>query len=282
MGGIYWLASYHKSGNTWLRIWLRHLRARDGDAVDLDGLDTPIASSRAWLDATLGFDTADLDFDEVDRLRPAIYGWSGSRDRIGYHKIHDACLRGPNGLPMVGAATLGAVYVLRNPLDVAASYAAHTGRTLDRAIDMMGDVAHCHNAHLDRLAAQVRQRCLDWSGHVRSWTEARDIAVHVVRYEDMHADPRGTLARVARFLGVDDDPVRIAHAVRESNFDRLRAREDAEGFAERPPHMPAFFRGGRAGGWRDELSDAQVARIIADHGDVMRRFGYLDAGGDPI
>lgn len=282
MGGIYWLASYPKSGNTWFRAWLRHLRAKDDAPIDIDALDTPIASSRRWLDAILGFDTADLDPEEIDRLRPAVYGWSRTRGAVRYHKIHDAYLRGADGVPLVGTATLGALYIVRNPLDVAPSYAAHSGRTIDCAIEFMGDPAHAHNAHPDRLATQVRQRYLDWSGHVRSWTEAREIPIEVVRYEDMHADPHGTLARAARFLGLDADAARIARAVIESSFDRLRERERTAGFAERPPAMTAFFRSGRAGGWRDQLADAQVARIIADHGEVMRRIGYLDALGNPI
>ena len=73
MGGIYWLASYPKSGNTWFRTFLRNL-IEDGDQpADINDLSTgSIASSRGWLDEVLGFDTAELDPDEVDRLRPEV------------------------------------------------------------------------------------------------------------------------------------------------------------------------------------------------------------------
>ncbi|MDB5359285.1 MAG: sulfotransferase domain protein, partial [Rhodospirillales bacterium] len=37
----------------------------------------------------------------------------------------------------------------------------------------------------------------------------------------------------------------------------------------------AFFREGKAGQWKKILSPEQVARIEADHGEQMRRFGYL-------
>ena len=39
--------------------------------------------------------------------------------------------------------------------------------------------------------------------------------------------------------------------------------------------MAAFFREGKAGNWRQTLTALQVARIVGDHGAVMRRFGYL-------
>lgn len=67
MGGIYWLASYPKSGNAWFRAFLRNLQ-EDGDApVDINELQTgSIASARGWLDEVLGFDTAELTPDEVE------------------------------------------------------------------------------------------------------------------------------------------------------------------------------------------------------------------------
>ena len=251
--------------------------------ANINTLDTPIASSRSWLDTVLGFDTGDLDFDEIDQLRPAVYGWRPSDAGVQYHKAHDAYLQLADGTSMFsGSWTRGAVYILRNPLDVAPSYAAHNGRTIDRTIAYMSDPAHGHNAHRDRLATQVRQIYLSWSDHVLSWVDAADVAIHVIRYEDMHADPHRVLSGAAQFLQIDADSDRIADAVRFSSFDKLRAQEAKIGFAERPPAMPQFFREGRVGSWRQYLNDAQIGRIIADHGDVMRRFGYLDHFGHPL
>ena len=69
MGGIYWLASYPKSGNTWLRCFLLNLR-RDADApARLEELaQDRLASDRGWLDELLGFDSAELSDAEVERL----------------------------------------------------------------------------------------------------------------------------------------------------------------------------------------------------------------------
>ncbi len=85
MGGIYWLASYPKSGNTWFRVFLRNL-LEDGDKpADINEIHTgSIASGRGWLDEVLGFDTAELEPDEVDRLRPEVYRWSIRNEEVGY------------------------------------------------------------------------------------------------------------------------------------------------------------------------------------------------------
>jgi len=284
MGGIYWLASYPKSGNTWLRAFLHNLRT-DGDApVDINDLHTgSIASARGWIDTVLGFDTADLTNDEIDRLRPAVYSWSRNDAEASYHKIHDAYSLLQDGEPLVSReGTLGAVYVLRNPLDVVASLANHMNFSLDRAIRFMADDAASFAARPSRLHPQVHHRLLSWSAHVASWIDAPGLDRQIVRYEDMQARPGETFARVASFLELPTDAARVEKAVRFSAFAELSRQETAGGFEERPHHTASFFRRGQAGGWIDTLSADQVARVIADHGPMMRRVGYLDHTGNAL
>lgn len=76
--------------------------------------------------------------------------------------------------------------------------------------------------------------------------------------------------------------MRIGKAVRFSDFQVLSRQEAEKGFRERPTEAERFFRQGKSGGWRSQLTAAQAARIVADHGEVMRRFGYLDAAGQPL
>jgi len=174
MSGIYWLASYPKSGNTWFRSFLFNLQ-QDGDApADINELSTgSIASARGWLDEVLGFDTAELHPDEVDRLRPAVYRWALRNAEVGYHKIHDAYTLTQDGEPLVSReATRGALYIVRNPLDVAPSAANHWHLSLDETIARMGQ----HDMALARthkgLPDQVRQKLQSWSQHVLSWVDA--------------------------------------------------------------------------------------------------------------
>ena len=283
MGGIYWLASYPKSGNTWMRAFLSNLK-EDGDVpVDINDLATgSIASARVWLDEVLGFDTAGLTADEVERLRPAVYDWARHDDGIGYHKIHDAYTLTPGGEPIVGrGATRGALYIVRNPLDVAPSAANHWHCTIDEAIAQMGDLRTEFCRSGGRLSPQVRQRLLTWSRHVLSWVDAAGLRREVVRYEDLLDDPLATFTRAAAFLELPRDSVRVSKAIRFSEFRELARQEAERGFLERPQRAERFFRRGAGRAWQDELTTAQVKRVIADHGEVMRRFGYLDAAGDP-
>ena len=284
MGGIYWLASYLKSGNTWFRAFLSNLRGGGTAPADINALDREaIAAARGWLDEVLGFDTADLPPGDVELLRPHVYRWSRHSPGIAYHKIHDAYTWTAAGEPLVSReGTLGAIYLIRNPLDVAVSLAHHWQCSIDQTIDRMGSPDTMLALGRTGMAAQVRQRLLTWSGHVGSWVEAPGLRCEVVRYEDMLTDPLPTFTRAAAFLGLPTDPEHVARAIRFSEFRELARQEAQHGFEERRPGMDRFFRHGRRDGWQGILTRNQVARLLADHGRTMRRFGYATLGSDPV
>ena len=282
---LFWLASYPKSGNTWFRAFLRNLSGECDTPASINDLGTGgLASTSSIQPRALGFDTADLDRGEVARLRPAVYGFASERLRsFAYHKIHDACHRVDGGQWIVDAgATAGALYLIRNPLDVAISYANHGDCSIDEAIAMMEDPEH-RLAHDDgdQLKSQVEQRLLTWSEHVRSWVDNPEIRTHVIRYEDMKTDTHRAFSEAARFLQLPTDPQDIARALAFSAFDTLRAQEDEAPFRERNARSPRFFRKGLVGDWQTTLADTQIARIVDAHGAVMKRFGYLDEAGSP-
>jgi aryl sulfotransferase len=285
MKNIIWLASYPKSGNTWLRVFLTNLLRDSDEPVDINRLDrTPIASARAVFDDAVGFEAADLSPDEADRLRPEVYRLLSHEARgTCFFKIHDACIFLDDGCPLVPPdVTRGAIYVIRSPLDVAVSFANHLNTTVDNAIERMSEEDFCFAQGPGRLHEQLRQKLLSWSGHVRSWTEAESLEVHVMRYEDMKQCPEETFTRAVQFAGLEKSRVQIEKALKFSHFSEMQRQENEKGFKEKPLNTRAFFRKGEAGAWREELNASQVEKIIAAHGDVMKRFGYLDEKGEPV
>ena len=278
MGGIYWLASYPKSGNTWLRSFLVNLQLNGDEPANINDLSTAaIASRRDWLDDVLGFDTAEFHPDELGPLRSAVYRWSLQEKEIGYHKIHDAYTTTADGQPLVSCeGTLGALYIVRNPLDIVSSLASHSHSSLDEAIYAMGESSCSLSRSRRGLLTQVQQHLLSWSEHVLSWVDAPGLNRLVIRYEDMLIEPHRTFTQAAKFLQLPTDPVRIARAINFSDFKVLSQQEAVNGFIERPGKAGLFFRHGKSGGWHSRLSQEQVQRVLTDHGDVMQRFGYLD------
>lgn len=286
MGGIYWLASYPKSGNTWFRSVLANYLSETDEPFNINELNTgSIASSRVWVDDVLGVDTADMTQGEVDALRPDVYRWTVNEtpNQIGYNKIHDAYSHLPDTRPLVDdAATLGAVYILRNPLDVAPSLANHNNVDIDTAITQMSDPDYALSRAQNKLPSQLLQRLGTWSQHVESWVDAKEVPIHAIRYEDMQSDPVKNFGAAFGFMEIGLCQDKLKRAISFSRFENLSAQEESVGFRERPAKTTRFFRKGHVGDWRNSLNEEQVKRIINDHKCVMRRFGYLDAESQPI
>ncbi len=286
MNGIVWLASYPKSGNTWFRTFLANFRANADKPASINALiEGPIASHREMFDEFVGYDSGELTHDEIDHLRPEVYlQLAREATRPLFCKVHDAYTFLPDGRALIPPeATAGALYFIRNPLDVVVSFAHHNGNEqIDRAVSDLGEENGCIGWARFTEATQLRQRLLSWSSHVKSWVDAPGIRVHVMRYEDMKLRPEETFAAAARFVGLPEDPARRRKAIEFSRFEEVKRQEEQHGFGERMPRAQSFFRKGEIGSWREALTPAHVAKIVADHAEVMRRFGYLNEKGEPV
>ncbi len=282
MKGIIWLASYPKSGNTWFRVFLTNLlRNADTPAKINELANTPIASARGLFDSNMGFEASDLTADEIDRLRPELYlHLAENAEEQLFMKIHDAYTNVADNLPLIPpAATGGALYFIRNPLDVAVSFAHHNGSDYDASIARLADESFTFCGKSNRLHNQLRQKLLSWSGHVTSWMDSAPFPVCLLRYEDMKTQPLTTFTKAVRFAGLGHTGEQIQKSLGFSSFEVVRQLEEAEGFREKSASSSRFFRKGEIGSWREELSAEQAEKIIHDHQDVMRRFGYIDDDG---
>lgn len=286
-----WLASYPKSGNTWFRMLVANLSATDAP-VDINDLPERggIASAREPFDYFTLIDSGLLTHDEIDVLRPRVYEElaSGAQDdeydkaqdmpEIRFIKMHDAYTMTPAGEPLLAGArgAAGAILIVRDPRDVAPSLANHNRTSIDAAITFMNDDDSAFCCKLGQQHNQFRQQLPSWSGHLTSWLDQTDIPVHVLRYEDMQADTIGTFRQALAFAGRDASEDQIGRAVEFSRFHELQSQERTKGFREapRPQTNGSFFRRGKSGTWRDELTAEQVARIEAAHSLLMRRMGY--------
>ena len=283
MRKFYWLASYPKSGSTWLALALRSV-CNGGLPVDFaaDGVLFPQAAARDVFDRTLGIESSDLTSDEDEVLRPRVYeALARQAGEPVIRRVHGACVRTGADEPLFAPElTLGVVYLARDARDVAVSYAHYMDWDIDSTIHAMRNPAASAGVRPGALSPLLRQRLLTWSGHVESWLDA-GVRLLLIRYEDMLKDPAVILAKVTSFLGWDAKPETIAAAVEATQFDRLQSQEEKHGFDSRTSRSGAFFRRGIAGGWREALTPEQIGQIERDHGRVLMRLGYpLSAHAD--
>lgn len=273
-----WLVSYPKSGSTWLRLMLASLLA-GGTAVDIN-IDVRAAAigTHAEMDEMLGIDSSELTGDEIATARPALHAAIAADARGGLllRKVHDRFWCTATGAAAFPAGlSRAATYLVRDPRDVAVSYAHHRGIDIDGAIALMADGDSMLAAVADRMRRQLPQPLGAWQDHVASWLDQHEIPILALRYEDLVGDPVAGLAAVAAHLGIAAPAASVGAAVAATRFELLQRQEEAHGFAERRPgSTAAFFREGRVGGWRQVLSSDQARRIAATQGAGMARFGY--------
>lgn len=189
-------------------------------------------------------------------------------------KTHNALVL-DRGHPTINlGVTAGAIYIVRNPLDVVISFAHHFGIDVERAIARM----ECQGAETDMNEQVAYEVYGSWSEHVWSWTRKPHQAIQIMRYEDMIARPREAFAALARHLLIDATAAQIDRAIELSSFEAAKAQEQEKGYRERPKQSKAFFREGRSEQWRNVLTPEQVQRIVTAHGEQMARFGYMPTG----
>ena len=281
-----WLASYPKSGNTWFRMLVANLSAKDGKPVDINDLPERggIASARGPFDYLSLIDSGLLTHDEIDCLRPRVYEElaRGAQDDeydkpedippVRFVKVHDAYTLTPKGEPLLAGrrGADGAIVIVRDPRDVAPSLANHNRISIDDAITLMNDRQAGYCAKPERLDHQLRQKLPGWSGHIASWLDQTDIPVHLDPLRGYAGRYRRHFRRALDFAGrpATDEDIRARGGVMPISPNcggRNRTRAFPKRRAGRAGYSSAAAR---LGAWRDELtrraSRADRSRTCAD------------------
>jgi hypothetical protein len=277
MSSIVWLASYPKSGNTWVRAFIHNYLEDSHEPADINSLDKYFAddSKPYWYERHTDRPLSELSIKEICELRCRVHrDIAASRQGSVIVKTH-GYLGEYEGIPLHEmAVTAGAIYVVRNPLDVVLSLADHFGISIDEAIAFMNDPAT--GSPTDE--ANVGSVLGSWSGHVESWTGTEGANLHLVRYEDLVDRPAKAFAGIVSFLNLGKNSAGIKKAVRFSSFQTLRNLEAKRGFVEKSPNSKRFFRSGRKNQWPSTLSRDQVAALVDAHREQMSRFRYVPPG----
>ncbi len=262
MSHLFWIASYPKSGNTWVRLFLANwLRPGEVDPNDLAKVGMALKDTRksAWV-ATLG--RVPDDHDDQLAMFPHVQATiAASRSGTSFCKTHTAAVA-YRGTPLINEeVTRGAVYIVRDPRSVACSMMRHYDWTEDKAVE-------CLNSFSTSIRTPwgLHEYVSDWSTHVESWKWAP-----LLRYEDMWQRPKGEFSRLLAMVGEEHDEKRLTLALDDSDLWHLQQYELQNGFSE-ALNGKFFGKGGTR--WMRELSKAAIKEIEGKHSAKMVQMGY--------
>lgn len=273
MSKIVWIASYPKSGNTWMRAFLSNLVSSRSRAQDINTLgefcnnESNAKHYRRFFDKPL----TEVDAAAIARIRSEVQkSIAIKKTGITFLKSHNY-MGSYEGYPLHNPnLTAGWIYIVRNPLDVIISMTYHYGVSVDDAIDFLNS----EETATESSDSNVYSPLSSWSTHVASWTGKNHPLVCFVRYEDMLDKALKTFRRVASILGIKDSGA-IKQALRKSSFAEMKKQEAKNGFVERIGESSPFFRKGKKEQWRGVLTQDQVQRVINKNRVQMERFKYI-------
>lgn len=275
---IIWIASYPKSGNTWVRCFLsfyQHKRLYPKIDINDIGLNSSGFDAEAFVSQTM-ISPFDISCEEVDILRPKVYsGLSKEGDELKFIKVHDGFRYNNVDEPIYGGnGVKGVIYIVRNPIDVLLSFSHHIGNKDSKSKALQ----YINEGYTYSLSTRIKEnvlheKVLPWKQHVMSWKNS-PLKKIIVRYEDMKEFPDATFKKILSFCGISYTEEAFKESLIASNIEAFQKQEKINSFKELRPNQKAFFRSGNIREGYTNLSRHEKELIIENNEDVMCDFEY--------
>jgi len=284
---IIWIASYPKSGNTWIRSLLcAYLFSKDGKFnFNLLG-NIKQFSSKNFLSSSKNPKKKQIEIFE---------NWIPSQTlinkdkKIHFFKTHNA-LCTINGNKFTDELnTKAAIYIVRDPRNIITSLSHHYEINLEESFQFLVNKKKTIFP-IDFTALKVRDSYNDvnvlgdWSGHYKSWKNIGFCPIKIIKYEDILTDTNGVFVSILEFLSkfieIKIEKNKIHESLNSTSFDALRKMEKEQGFVEstisnKTKQKINFFNLGKKNSWEKILDKKIVEKINNAFKDEMRELNYL-------
>ena len=285
---IIWLASYPKSGNTWLRFYIISLLMGEKTDLNLNHLRAIINYPHSTQFDSLVSNLFDLE--EIAK------NWISSQEKVNsnknvrFFKTHNMFGK-YKGHPFTNSEnTLGAIYIVRDPRNVITSLKNHyLLSSYDEAKEfllnenkILGLSENQKNLFLKSKKFPLTQFVGSWKSHFLSWKNMKKNYL-LVRYEDLVQDPKNEFSKIAIFIGdllklrFSED--QINKAIHLSSFEKLEKMEKKDGFSEsnvgKDGKRNKFFFLGPKNNWKNILDKNTSDKIEIEFEKEMKELKYI-------
>jgi len=283
---IIWLASYPKSGNTWVRSFITSLLYNENNEANLKDLihirQYPLRSHFTNL------------VSDIDNLGELSSNWILSQkiinqdNKIKFFKTHHALCKFNNSFFTNGEVSLGTVHIVRDPRNVISSILYHfSKKNYEEAREFLFDERKAIGKKFDPKDPNVNKNIFtvlgSWKNHYLSWKEFKKNYL-LIKYEDLLSNPQAEFHKLSEYLSkhlnVKFENDKINHAVKSNSFENLKKLEKENGFIEaindkETGEKKRFFNLGPENDWKKLLNIKLKEDIEKEFETEMRELGYI-------
>jgi len=280
---IIWIASYPKSGNTWVRSLLGSYLYSDNGIFNFDLLKKiQQFPSKSYFKFFL------KEFTDIKKISDY---WIAAQDRINlfnnditFLKTHSALCTLENNSFTNRNNTKAAIYIVRDPRNLITSLAHHYSLNINQAFDFINDKNRMLlNDEYGQGDFGIATFLGNWSEHYKSWKNLKFSPILIVKYEDLIKDTKNTFVLILNFLStlmdIKIDEKKIINTVDSCSFEKLAEKEKTEGFFESVPSKGNlkklnFFYLGKKNDWKKLLDPKIEEKIRFEFNKEMKELGY--------
>ena len=284
---ILWLASYPKSGNTYLRALIAaYFFTKDGN-FDFDKLKFIKFFPHINLFKNLGIDITDENEVLKNYIKAQEVINKNYKKSILFVKTHST-LQSINGNQFTNLDnTIGAIYVVRDPRNVITSYSNHYETSIEQSVnDMLTNTYLKGMKDYNVFENYVLTHLGTWADNYNSWKNLNQFNKYLlIKYEDIVSKPEVIFKDVLKFIAKISntnfyiDKKKFENSINTTSFENLKRMEEKDGFIEavkrKDNNNITFFKQGSNRNWKKLLTDKIKNKIEKSFSKEMKELGYL-------
>lgn len=279
---IIWIASYPKSGNTWLRSIISALVYSKDGIFTFDKLSKidQFPEKKFFKDLVKNF----RDFDEIKKNWIAAQDKINLDEKIKFFKTHQGNFKIGNDHFTNNQNTQAVIYIVRDPRNLVTSISNHYSLSLNEACKFLTSPELMGNGKSwEEKKDGIFNFLGKWNEHYKSWTNNTKNLL-LLRYEDLINEPKKELEKIIFFLNkyvnFDTNDIKINNILESTNFKNLKKMEQEGSFTENVIKKETgsnvnFFNLGPKNIWQNSLDKKIIKKIEDDFKDEMKEIGYL-------
>jgi len=281
---IFWIASYPKSGNTWLRVLL------SAYYYSQNGLfQQKLLKNIGQFPEKIYFENFNYNPKVVtDTSRY----WIKAQEKINkdkkikFFKTHNILGAINNHKFTNKENSIGAIYVVRDPRNIITSLKNHFELNHDEALKfMLNEKKFIHDFHLKNDYSDF-QFISSWEKNYQSWINQNNFSIKIIKYEDLNNKTFETFIEIIEFIekvvGTKKkvDNKKLKNAINTTTFDKMKILEKNQGFSEsvlskKDPKKIPFFYLGPKNDWRNIFDEEYKKKLTSIFKANLQELNYL-------